>query len=63
MKILNYWRRGIMKVCNFCGRNQDELKLMITSGDNKGDICNECVLVCIQALIENLDMSKEIKIN
>lgn len=51
-----------MKVCNFCGRNQDEVKLMITSGDNKGDICNECVLVCIQALIDNLEEYKEIKI-
>ena len=51
-----------MKVCNFCGRNQDEVKLMITSGDNKGDICNECVLVCTQALIDNLKEYKEIKI-
>lgn len=49
-----------MKVCNFCGKSQDKVKVMLTS-DN-GDICNECVLICMETLIDNLKEPKEIEL-
>lgn len=49
-----------MKICNFCGKSQDKVKVMLVS-DN-GDICNECVLICMRTLIDNLEESKEIEL-
>jgi ATP-dependent Clp protease ATP-binding subunit ClpX len=39
-----------MKVCSFCGKTEDQVKRMITS--THADICNECVLLCMDILIK-----------
>ena len=41
-----------MKVCNFCGRSEEKVKLMVTS--RKADICCECILTCVEILLEQL---------
>jgi ATP-dependent Clp protease ATP-binding subunit ClpX len=47
-----------MKVCNFCGKTQDQVVRMITS--KTADICNECVMLCAEILIKELEY-KEIE--
>lgn len=39
-----------MKVCSFCGKSQDKVSKMITCVN--ADICNECVLLCMSALVQ-----------
>lgn len=46
-----------MKICNFCGKSQKEVKLMITS--ENGDICNECVLICMRIILDHQEKSQE----
>ena len=44
---------GEMIVCDFCGKNQNEVKELIASGhDSKqtAHICNECILLCVEIL-------------
>ena len=41
-----------MKVCNFCGKSDEKVKLMVTSC--KADICCECILECVRILLEQL---------
>jgi len=41
-----------MKVCNFCGKSEEEVKLMVIS--YKADICCECILECVRILLEQL---------
>lgn len=47
-----------MKVCNFCGKSEEEVKLMVTS--RKADICGECILVCIGVLLEQLQKESKV---
>ena len=46
-----------MKVCSFCGKNKEMVKRIITSED--ADICNECVVVCMNILIKEQAEYKE----
>ncbi|WP_252241597.1 ClpX C4-type zinc finger protein [Clostridium sp. ZBS18] len=39
-----------MHKCDFCGKDQTEVKKMITS--HGVDICEGCVLLCMEILIE-----------
>lgn len=48
-----------MKVCSFCGKSEKEVKRMITSVN--ADICNECVLLCMEALIDAQAEYKEVE--
>lgn len=48
-----------MKICNFCGKNEKEVKRMLSAKD--GDICDKCVLLCMKILIENQEEYKEIE--
>ncbi len=50
-----------MKVCNFCGKGEDEVKQIITA--KYADICDECVLVCMEILIKNQREYKELEFN
>lgn len=50
-----------MKICNFCGKSQEEVKVMITS--ENGEICNECVIVCMGLLINHLKNDAELNFN
>ncbi|MGB9660678.1 MAG: ClpX C4-type zinc finger protein [Moorellaceae bacterium] len=47
-----------MKSCNFCGRTEEQVKLIITSP--KADICAGCALICMEILINNLTEYKEV---
>lgn len=40
-----------MLYCDFCGKSQKDVKKII-SGGNGAAICNDCVLVCVEALID-----------
>jgi ATP-dependent Clp protease ATP-binding subunit ClpX len=46
-----------VKICNFCGKSQEEVKTMITAPN--GDICNECVCLCMEILIGEAKEPKE----
>ena len=39
-----------MFVCSFCGKTEHEVKLLITGP--KVAICNECVLLCHEIVLE-----------
>lgn len=39
-----------MHKCDFCGKDQTQVKKMINS--NNVDICEECVLLCMDVLIK-----------
>lgn len=47
-----------MKSCSFCGRSEEQVKMMITSP--KADICEKCVLICMEILVNNLMEYREI---
>jgi hypothetical protein len=47
-------------VCNFCGKNKSQVKKMIANDvdDQKPAICNECLEVCMEIIVEeNLELS------
>lgn len=46
--------------CNFCGKSLDEVKRIIV-GDVHNCICNECVILCMEALMDELDDIKVIE--
>ena len=50
-----------MRVCNFCGKGESEVKRIIAAKD--ADICDECVLVCMEILIKNQREYKELEFN
>lgn len=37
--------------CNFCGKNQEQAKHIIAA--NGVCICDECVLLCVQVLLDS----------
>lgn len=39
-------------ICSFCGNKDIQVKVMI-AGMNKSAICNECVVTCINILIDH----------
>lgn len=39
--------------CSFCGKKTNEVELMI-AGPRDADICNECVWLCVNALLGKL---------
>jgi len=47
-----------MKVCSFCGKTEKQAKRIITS--TNADICDECILVCLDILIKSQAEYKEI---
>jgi ATP-dependent Clp protease ATP-binding subunit ClpX len=38
--------------CNFCGKSEKEVKVMIHA--SKGDICDACVFLCVKVLIDRI---------
>lgn len=42
-----------MLVCDYCEKNENEVKVMITG--RTGAICNSCVLECVDVLTNKLD--------
>jgi len=47
-----------MYKCDFCGKDQTKVKRMIIS--KHGAICNECVFVCVEVLMNDISEFKEI---
>lgn len=47
-----------MHKCDFCGKDQTQVKRMITT--NKVDICNECVFICVEVLMDDISEFKRI---
>ncbi|NFH01301.1 hypothetical protein FC831_13620 [Clostridium botulinum] len=51
-----------MYKCDFCGKDQTQVKKMIHA--NKVDICEECVLLCMDVLMkETSDNFQRIELN
>jgi ATP-dependent Clp protease ATP-binding subunit ClpX len=48
-----------MKVCSFCGKTEEQVRRIITVPT--ADICNECVIVCMDILIKCQPEYKEIQ--
>lgn len=42
-----------MLYCDFCGKSTKEVKRMI-AGQNGSAICSECVIICMEALMDNI---------
>lgn len=36
--------------CDFCGKTQDEVAVLIVAPEKAADICDECVGVCVEVL-------------
>lgn len=51
-----------MKICNFCGKSLDDVRLMIADSDSDSDICDECVFVCMDLIINHLKVHAEVPI-
>ena len=47
-------------VCSFCGKTRKEVKKMITGMNVINNICNECVMLCHEILINDEEKEKEI---
>lgn len=44
----------IQKVaCNFCGKTEDEVAVLITGQSQRDAICNECVEVCVDEIAKH----------
>ena len=39
--------------CNFCGKTQREVRLLIASDQSEAKICNECVGQCVAIIAAN----------
>ena len=48
-----------MARCSFCGKNNYQVKLMITHGSNN-NICDECVEYCANLIMERLQEKEDI---
>lgn len=47
--------------CDYCGKTQEDVKRIITGGAGAA-ICGECVLMCMEILLQEVSMDyKEIK--
>ena len=49
--------------CSFCGRSQKEVKKMISSPDGSTCICEECVTICKEMLVDDLQVAENSKID
>lgn len=50
-----------MHVCDFCGKNQNQVKRIIVSQNNI-NICDECIFLCMKILIQEQAEYKDIKL-
>lgn len=48
-----------MHKCDFCGKDQTQVIRMIVANDVA--ICNECVILCSEILMEELSEYKELE--
>lgn len=46
-----------LHICDFCGKDDRQVRIMIVTPDGRTDICDECVGVCV-GVIANHDMAE-----
>lgn len=47
-----------MHKCDFCGREQTKVKRMVAG--KTADICDKCIILCMEILLEEVSGFKEI---
>ena len=55
----DFLSRSVM-ICSFCGKTRKEVKKMITGINVINNICNECVMLCHEILMNDEEREKEI---
>jgi ATP-dependent Clp protease ATP-binding subunit ClpX len=51
-----------MYKCDFCGKDQTKVKRLIAA-PNGICICNKCVFICVDVLLDNMAEFKELNFN
>ncbi|PLG18613.1 hypothetical protein B6J05_08135 [Klebsiella quasipneumoniae] len=41
-------------VCDFCGKHQDKVAKMFTSHSDVAAICNDCVALCVDVILQDI---------
>lgn len=41
-------------VCDFCGKHQDKVAKMFTSHSEVAAICNDCVALCVDVILQDI---------
>ncbi len=49
----------ILRKCSFCGRSEEEVSLLIPSGDGKSYICDHCINLCAEFIDEQFQPARE----
>ena len=49
----------ILRRCSFCGRSEEEVSLLIPSGDGQSYICDGCINLCAEFIDEQFHVAKE----
>ena len=49
----------ILRRCSFCGRSEEEVTLLIPSGDGQSYICDGCINLCAEFIDEQFHIEKE----
>lgn len=45
--------------CSFCGKSQDEVRKLIRASDAEVYICNECIDLCNEIIVEEIAETDE----
>lgn len=48
-----------MNVCSFCGKSKEDVRKLIVGPDNEARICDECIAVCNELLLEDADFGEK----
>ena len=48
-----------LRRCSFCGRSEEEVSLLIPSGDGQSYICDNCINLCAEFIDEQFSIEKE----
>jgi len=46
------------RVCDFCGKGEEAVAVLIVSPGEKADICDECVAVCVEVIADSAAKKK-----
>ena len=50
-----------LRICSFCGRNENEVALLFPSRDSKSYICDSCISLCAEFIDQRFDAEDEEK--
>lgn len=48
-----------LRMCDFCGKTERQVEVLIVAPNGVADICNECVDVCQQAIADSRQRKAE----